>query len=455
MSDTLLSVGIDVGTTTSQMVLSRLKIENQASSFQIPEMAISTREVLFRGPVHPTPLLDARHVDTPALRVLLEQDYRAAGIVREQVDTGAIIITGETSRKENARAVLSALSGLAGEFVVATAGPELESKLAAKGAGAPELSRETGQPLLHIDIGGGTSNYAWLLDGNIVKTGCMNVGGHLAVFDERGYVTALSPILEGLCSWQVGDPVTEDMAMSLARKLTEALEAAAGLRAPTALFEQLKTRESPQPDWEPAEPNCIVSFSGGVADCIENGHPWLAFRDLGPVLGRAIRESRLCRGAYRLGAETIRATVIGAGCHSAQLSGSTIFQQGVTLPLKNLPVLPLLPGRGEGLEIPEQTPVYDLSGCPVSGYAQLAELAGHIARHCRSRPLMLCMEQDMARALGQLLALQLGANTGILCLDRVRIPQDSYLDIGAPVGPALPVVVKTLILGSGSTQAQR
>ena len=49
--------------------------------------------------------------------------------------TGAVIITGETARKENANEVLEALSDLAGDFVVATAGPDLESILAARGAG--------------------------------------------------------------------------------------------------------------------------------------------------------------------------------------------------------------------------------------------------------------------------------------------------------------------------------
>ena len=156
----LLSVGLDVGTTSTQLVVSRLTVENRASSFAVPDMDITERNVLYKSPVYFTPLLDESHVDGAEIRAIVEKEYQNAGIRREDVDTGAIIITGETSRKENARAVLDSLSDYAGDFVVATAGPDLESVLAAKGAGAVELSHNTGRPVLHMDIGGGTSNLA-------------------------------------------------------------------------------------------------------------------------------------------------------------------------------------------------------------------------------------------------------------------------------------------------------
>lgn len=123
MSDILRSVGLDVGTTSTQMIFSELTVENRASGFAVPEMEIARRDIRYRSPVYFTPLLDESHVDAGALRELVAEEYRRAGIRRESVDTGAIIITGETSRKENARAVLDALSDFAGEFVVATAGP--------------------------------------------------------------------------------------------------------------------------------------------------------------------------------------------------------------------------------------------------------------------------------------------------------------------------------------------
>ena len=110
MSETLLSVGLDVGTTSTQLVVSRLKVENRAGSFAVPELEIAGREILYKSPIHFTPLLSGELVDGEKLRELVDGEYRAAGIEKNAVDTGAVIITGETSRKENAASVLEALA---------------------------------------------------------------------------------------------------------------------------------------------------------------------------------------------------------------------------------------------------------------------------------------------------------------------------------------------------------
>ena len=198
MAKKLLSVGLDIGTTSTQMILSALTIENQASAFSVPDMQIAQRQILYKSPIHFTPLLQGDLVDSLGIRAIVTEEYRRAGITRQDVDTGAIIITGESSRKENAAAVLESLSDFAGDFVVATAGPDLESQLAAKGAGAVDFSAESGKAVLHMDIGGGTSNLALIEDGRIVSTGCLNVGGRLIKFDEHGAISYISPVLQGL-----------------------------------------------------------------------------------------------------------------------------------------------------------------------------------------------------------------------------------------------------------------
>ena len=456
MADRLLSVGLDVGTTSTQLIVSELNVENRASSFAVPEMEIAHRKILYKGEIHFTPLLGDALVDGDGVRTLVEEEYRNAGIRPSDVDTGAIIITGETSRKENAAAVLSALSDFAGDFVVATAGPDLESVLAAKGAGADVFSAETGKTVLHMDIGGGTSNLAWISHGKILKTGCLNVGGRLLKFDESGTVTYVSPVLSGITSLKIGDRATEEQVTEVARTLTQALEMAAGLREKTPLLETLWTEEC-GPQWKSAPEDPVISFSGGVADCIEKQIPWLEYGDMGPLLGRAIRESALCRGRYRLGSETIRATVIGAGCHSTQLSGSTVFCQNVDLPLKNLPVIPLETVQKETicreLRKQEGPAVLALPGLSSPAYSRIRAMAEQIAAGWNSGPVLICLEQDMAKALGQALAVRLGPEAPILCIDRVRLTEGSYLDVGSPVGPALPVVVKTLVLGKTATKS--
>jgi len=446
VSERLLSVGLDVGTTSTQLVVSWLWVENRASGFAVPEMEITRREIRYRSPVYFTPLVEENLVDGEKIREIVEREYGNAGIKREEVDTGAIIVTGETSRKENARTVLEALAEYAGDFVVTTAGPDLESVLAAKGSGAVDCSGETGKTLLHMDIGGGTSNLALIRDGKILRTGCLNVGGRLLKLDKTGRVTYVSPVLAKISAIKEGTVPDRKQLAALAEVLVEALEMAAGRRTVSPLLDQMTTKETGK-RWLPPEEPVVVSFSGGVADCIKTEYPDQEFGDLGPILGQAIRSSRLCRETYLLGRETIRATVIGAGCHSTQLSGSTVFHRNIRFPLKNVPVVQTdsLSDLGSALSCQEVPAILALPGKMSPSYREIAAMAEQLVQQMKA-PILLCLQQDMAKALGQALAVRLPEDTPILCIDRIRVGEGSYLDIGEPVGSALPVVVKTLVL---------
>ncbi len=447
--DKLLSIGLDVGTTTTQLILSELIVENRGNAFSVPEMVIGQRKILYQSPVIFTPLLAGDRVDGEKIARWVTEQYSAAGIGKNQVDTGAVIITGETSRKENAKEVLHHLAGFAGDFVVATAGPDLESTLSAKGAGAVDYSEKTGRTVLHMDIGGGTSNLSFIDNGRIVATGCLNVGGRLLKFAENGQVTYISPVLEGLCHLHLGDIPAPAQLEKITDLLVQALQMAAGLQPATELLDKLTTKENIGL-WQPRKAE-VISFSGGVADCIEATHSPFAFGDLGVALGEAIRKSRLCAGKYRLGDHTIRATVLGAGSHATQLSGSTIFLGDMPLPLKNLPVavlsMPITAQAVANAYAGQDTDTVALAfagyGSPT--YAQVQELAEAIVNGSGNRPLIVCLEADMAKVLGNAIAL-LQPGRCCLCIDRVKLQPESYLDIGLPVGPALPVVVKTLVL---------
>ena len=458
MTEIMLSVGIDLGTTTTQMILSRLTVENKASPFSVPRMEISGREILHRSHIYFTPLRTNDTLDAEKIRDIVDQEYSLAGIKPKEIQTGAVIITGETARKENAKAVLAALKDYAGKFVVATAGPALESVLAARGADADKYAAAHQTHVLHMDIGGGTTNLALLgPDGTVMDTGCVNVGGRLLKFDGSGQVTYRSPVLSGVGTVDVGERVDPEALKPLVGLLVQVLEEAAGLRKRSAVnaFITDKLIELPTTP-------VVLSFSGGVAELIKTEETdWLRYGDLGVLLGRAIRASELCRGSYILGQETVQATVVGAGSYATELSGSTVSHYDVEFPLQNLPVVTISPGEEEmsatdlGCSIEKKLRLYSdepavlfLRGKQNPAYADVQRLADGICLGVRGteRLVAVALQEDMAKALGQALRGRLGEGTPLICLDGLHLQEGSYLDIAAPLGEGtvIPVVIKTL-----------
>ena len=445
MREQLTSVGIDIGTSTTQLVVSTLTLENRASPFTVPRVAITDREIVYRSAIHFTPLLSDTVIDAAGVRAIVAEEYRKAGLRREEVETGAVIITGETARKENARAVLSALSECAGDFVVATAGPDLESILAARGAGADEYSRERRCKVLHFDIGGGTSNLALYENGVLLDTDCLDIGGRLLKLDDQGRVVYHSPVLELWSSFvpALGQKVEAADLAPLLDAMTEVLE--------KAVPEGVK----------------VLSFSGGVADCMwDPPQNWLTYGDIGPLLGPALR--RRLEGAdceLVRGRETIRATVVGAGAHTVEVSGSTIH-------CREVPRLTEGEERGDAAALAAAVAkklsryadqeglcqvALALTGAASPSYQRVTELARGL--RAGLEPLygaghfpVVVVERDMAKVLGQAMG-----GSPLLCLDGVSVREGDYLDIGAPVagGSVLPVVVKTLAFSNSVPGGER
>ncbi len=474
-AESVLSVGIDIGTSTTQVVFSRLTLEDTAGYFSVPRVSIVDKQVIYAGEIYRTPLLDAVRIDADAVKELVAGEYASAGWTPADVRTGAVIITGESARKENARAVLERLSEFAGEFVVSTAGPDLEAVIAGKGSGAWQHSLDSMDPVINIDIGGGTSNIVEFCCGDTLAKGCLDIGGRQVCFSPEGILTYVSPsariIAESLgLVLRPGQPAEESDLKALCRTMADLLyEWAQGRRS--GLLQRLETGGSTP--FLPPRPARYLFFSGGVGKCLHaNERDPGKYGDIGVLLAQALRESEFFQGFTVVESQqSIRATVVGAGSYTTAVSGSTIFYSAPLFPQQDLPVLKLtlqeqeecLEGRPEALtdrmrwfleQVDGTRMILGLPGLADPGYEALKRMASSIAGAAgaampKDAPLFIAIESDTAKALGQILFAAMDKTRPLAVIDGVHVEQNDYVDLGKPLmnGLVIPVIVKTLIFG--------
>lgn len=474
----ILSVGIDVGTSTTQVVFSKLQMDNAGGYFSVPRVAIVDKEVVYKSEVYMTPLKTDVLIDTDALRNIVAAEFRKAGYRPEDTDSGAVIITGESARKENSDAVLKSLSDFAGDFVVSAAGPDMESLIAGKGSGAWQYSMDHHCRVANLDIGGGTTNVVLFEDGETLARGCLDIGGRLICMNPQGIITKVSPAAAVMAqaagvSVSVGDRCDELKLTAVTRQMAAALNAylGVGTKDIDAILRQIKTPGSS--DFPVPEKIQAVFFSGGVADLIyyESADTW-AYGDIGVLLGRAIRESRLFTDFQKMEpGETIRATVVGAGTYTTTISGSTITYSDDIFPLKNIPVIKLDEELQEACFAGETEPVIRriqwvlgqndeehfilaMPGKRNPGYMEMKRAAASIRQimdrvQSPGEPILLVIESDIAKAMGQMIRQQPDLKRQVVAIDSIHVEDGEYVDMGKPMmnGMVIPVVVKTLIFG--------
>jgi ethanolamine utilization protein EutA len=471
---TLVTVGIDIGSSGTQVIFSRINLRRYGEDLTSRYYVVS-RETLFQSPVALTPYSSEERIDDAALAAIIDRAYEAAGVKPDDIDTGVVILTGEALRRENAEAIAGLLAEQRGDFVTATAGHHMESMLAAYGSGASKVSYDEGKRILNIDIGGGTTKLGIVEQGNVTATAALHIGGRLQVVDAIGRIVRLDPAgkfhaREAGFYWNRGDVISPSQLDRVADSMADLLVAALTQRPVPHAIEHLYLTD-PLPELGRLDG---IMFSGGVGEYVY-GRETTDFGDMGRRLGQAIRR-RIDAGALPWpvlpAGECIRATALGASEYSVQLSGNTsyISKPGVLLPRRNLQVLQpdfvceeeidadklakairahftsfdLVEGEGEV--------ALALRWLGAPSYERIAAFAHGIRQGlattiARKKPIYIMLDGDVAQTLGAILREELHVDSEILAIDGVVLRDFDYIDLGRIRMPSytVPVTIKSLL----------
>jgi ethanolamine utilization protein EutA len=464
----LTSVGVDIGSSTSHLLFSRLELERQDNRY-----VTVSRTVLHESDILFTPYVDGTTIDGMALGQFIHEQYAAAGLRREDVDTGALILTGVALLRENARAIADLFAEEAGRFVAVSAGDNLEATMAAHGSGAVAHSEGADRTILNVDIGGGTTKLAVCRAGVVRELAAVDVGARLVVVDEQGTITRLEE-----AGQRIGRAVGLDLALG-GRVTADDLRALADYMA-DQVFRAIPTEGGAEPRTDLLRTPPLVyrgrldgiTYSGGVSEFVYERQA-ARFGDLGDLLAAAIRERMAPSGIPLLEpAAGIRATVIGASQYTIQVSGSTIFVSPLeVLPLRNVPVVaPALPLDRTAFEpaamrdaIAAARRRLDLleADSPIAlafrweGSATYRRLHAFCAGAVegmrdgldRGHPLVLVCDGDIGGLLGLHLREDMGLALPVVSIDGIDLREFDYIDIGTmiPSSGAVPVVIKSLV----------
>ena len=468
------SVGIDVGSSGTQVVFSKIHLRRIAEDLS-SRYTVVDRQPVYQSPISLTPSTSETTMDAQALGQIIERAYQAAGLHPDQIDAGAVILTGEALRRENSESIAAVLAEQGGEFVCAAAGHHMESMLAVYGSGAAKRSYDDKLRILNIDIGGGTTKLGLVEGGKLIATAAVHLGGRLLVVDESNTITRLDPAGQYLAAqagfdWALGARISRQDMASVAQWMALALMRILNQRFNKEDLTHLFLTD-PVEDWGAIDG---VMFSGGVAEYVYE-REMRDFGDLGKLFGQAVR-MRLNAGDLAVpllpAGECIRATVLGASEYSVQLSGNTTFisDPATLLPRKNLQVVPLPTILGpvinehvitkdlilsfvrHDLKEGEQDVAVSLRWLGAPSFDRLSALARGILAAlpktlAQQRPLYLVTDGDIAHNLGHILKEDDRVKSELLVIDGVTLWGFDFIDLGRIRMPSytVPVTVKSLV----------
>ncbi|MBV8747855.1 MAG: ethanolamine ammonia-lyase reactivating factor EutA [Xanthobacteraceae bacterium] len=460
----LISVGVDIGSSTSHLVFSRIVMERLDARY-----VVSEREVFYNSDILLTPYTDTNTINADALGAFIAHAYKDAMITPEEIDTGALILTGVAVVRSNARRIGDVFAREAGKLVAVSAGDSLETVLAAHGSGAVARSIRDGKPVMNVDVGGGTSKIAVCVDGRVAAATAIDVGARLICFANDGTITRVEAAARRFAAasgfkLELGTKLDEVAIQRLTKQMADCLFDAMRGGAPVVEGHSL-LRTKPL-GWH-GEFGTLM-FSGGVSEYIYDREA-TSFGDLGAALAREIR-ARVAQFGVPLAApaEHIRATVIGAAQYATQVSGNTIFVSPPhTLPLRNIPVVTPafsfadeIDADGIALAIADELDRLELSDAVAlfvtwSGSATFARLdafcrgvTGGLGRVLgQDKPIILAGDGDVGGLLGIHLREEIKVANPVVSIDGLELKEFDYIDIGAMLegSGAVPVVIKSLV----------
>ena len=465
----ILSVGVDVGSSTSHLVFSKLLLKRDEHSVS-RRFNIEERNIVYEGRIINTPLLNDVTIDVDTLIEFFKEEYKCAGIDPADIQTGAVILTGESARKQNARQIAEMLSNDAGKFVAATAGPNFESMIAAMGSGVTARSKRDNKTILSCDIGGGTSNMAISRNGETLSTSCIFVGGRLLGVNSQGKIWRIDEpamrVMKHLgMNYKIGDQIIRSDLEKIANQFAEILFEVITGPATSELARRLMVTDNLN------FPDRIdeYSFSGGVAELMYGNRNH--YDDIGKILADNINAliPRLACPVIEP-ANKIRATVIGAGAYSLSISGSSCFMDNqISFPIRNVPVIRVDVDKSrlspqhvisqiktafQRFDLDEGEDIVALyfrdparaSYPQLELFAQSIEVALPRTIH-NQLPIILIFETDIACSVGSVIRRETGLKTNLLSLDELTLKEGDWIDIGEPLvaGQVFPVTVKSLV----------
>lgn len=466
----LRTIGIDIGSSTSHLLFAKVVLQRQTQGLSSRFLVIS-REVVWRSPIMLTPFLPDGTIDAHRLGHFIHDAYHDADVRRSDIDSGAVILTGEAIKRKNARAIDELFAHEAGKFVCATAGHKLECTLAAHGSGAVKLSKQRDTCVLHVDIGGGTTKLALIDKGVILGVSAFAVGGRLLA-QQDGAWTRVDDSAQ-LVATELGLPTDPDsladpkIREQIASRLAEVAVAKILGTPPDKLGQELQLTDELPRTVAPT----LLTFSGGVSEYIFS-HEDREYGDIAKQLAMSLTAQLAKRSTLPLvdPGQRIRATVIGASQFTVQVSGKTIYlPDGDVLPVHNVPVVRIELNGSENIPVetvasaitakleqldlsPESRMAVAFTWTGDPEYTRLRAMASAISKAAapnggRQEPLFLMIDGDVGRSLGHLLDEELQGSGKIVSIDGVQLQELDYVDVGEMITPpgVVPVVIKSLL----------